>query len=132
LKKFCTILAVIALVTLSGVVFANSASAVSVVCNSHVDYPHNSTHVPGTVNVVGSTSCTLSGAPGIWQSIQLYRDGVSVAYGYNYQTSGGTYAEVTAATTCAPGQYYGRMRVDIPGYTPPSGYAQSSTVQIDC
>src|SRR5262249_17617495 len=41
---------------------AHSARAASpqavIVCKAKVNYPHSSTHVPGTVNATGSVTCT--------------------------------------------------------------------------
>lgn len=34
-----------------------AAASVIITCVSRVDYPHNSTHVPGMVNVVATTIC---------------------------------------------------------------------------
>lgn len=88
-------------------------------CVISTQNPHESSHLLGTVNVVGSVSCNLPVA-GIGLTVALYDSGVLVS-----TSSGGTgpttYYSLNASTsTCVPGIYQGMTTANI---VPPPGYA---------
>jgi hypothetical protein len=95
----------------------------TITCTPNVQNPHNSTHVPGTVNVVATFSCT---APVTELNVDaaLYRNGVLVAEsGYNSVT-GSSYAQNNAAEPCNNATYQGWGGFYVifpPGYEPPAG-----------
>jgi hypothetical protein len=84
------------------------------VCTPRVDWPHNSGHFGGTVNVVVTETCVAAPAPAPpMQEIQiaaaLYFNGV-LARNSGYSTFVETYiAENNAAVPCASGTYQGWM-----------------------
>ncbi|MEU4800095.1 hypothetical protein [Streptomyces sp. NPDC023327] len=98
------------------------ASAV-IRCEGQVQRPHNSTHVPGTVNVVVTVSCT-GPVPEITTRAALYKNGRLVnqsALRTQRNTRGG---QNNAAVRCSPGNYRGWMYFKVvfpPGYRPPTG-----------
>lgn len=111
------------------------ASAV-IRCEGQVQRPHNSTHVPGTVNVVVTVSCTAR-VPQITTRAALYKNGQLVnqsALRTQSNTAGG---QNNAAVRCSPGNYRGWMYFKVvfpPGYQPPTsstnGFGQE--VPISC
>ena len=116
---------------------ARSAAALApvITCEIQAQNPHNSTHVPGTVNVVGTTRCDHPVAS-ILMRIVLYKNGTPVASGISGRVVGAS-AQVNAATPCSPGVYTGLVAFWIvfpPLYFPPSGVGlvRSSSVSITC
>ncbi|MFC0842788.1 hypothetical protein ACFH04_03410 [Streptomyces noboritoensis] len=97
------------------------ASAV-IRCEGQVQRPHNSTHVPGTVNVVVTVSCSAP-VPEITTRAALYKNGQLVNQSalriqHNTRT-----AQNNAAVQCSPGNYRGWMYFKVvfpPGYQPPT------------
>ena len=114
-----------------------------ITCYPNVQDPHESHHVPETVNVVATVNCYHSdGLPAavtyMDMTIQLlygeYPNGEVVAQN-NCSNEGSSYLSCNAATsTCVPGYYYPWVYITIefpPGYTPQWGYTQGSTGPSD-
>lgn len=98
-------------------------AAAVITCTPNVQSPHNSTHVPGTVNVVVTLSCT---APVPYISIRaaLYRSGSLVKDSGAKSVYGARSAQNNAAEPCHGATYQGWMSyvVQFPaGYVPPTG-----------
>jgi hypothetical protein len=116
---------------------ARSAGTASVItCTPNVQNPHKSTHVPGTVNVVVTMSCTAPVSE-IWVDAALYRNGglvVESGYRVFYSTA---YGSNNAAEPCHTASYVGWGGFGVlfpPGYVPQwattSGFGNS--VYITC
>lgn len=108
-----------------------------IVCTVKADYPHNSTHVGGTVNFVGSVSCTSTVA-NIAQTTYLYdtTNGRNKVGQFPYQP-GTSSAKSNSALSCINGVYYGVSSTSVtfpPNYVPQSQYSRavSSKVTIQC
>src|SRR5690348_14061415 len=71
--RFAAYTATLALAALSVVLPATSASAQNIYCDAQPQYPHASTHVHGTVNVVATVSCDAP-VDYIIMTISLVRD----------------------------------------------------------
>jgi hypothetical protein len=114
---------------------AGSLAADVITCTAQANYPHNSSHVPGTVNAVITTSCTKPETQ-IEGIMSLYRNNVFVASGDN-TTTGSASMNMNAATPCVNGSYHSEGGVSVtfpPGYTPPFAdlWPVSATVSITC
>lgn len=114
---------------------ASSQAGSTITCNLTIDNPHNSTHVPETVNVVSHVTCD-NVVSSISITTKLFRAGIQVAssnsFGAEVFTLNGN-----AAVNCANGPYGGTADATVvfpPGYTPPSesGHVASSVVNITC
>lgn len=83
---------------------AAASAPLATTCRAQVQNPHASTHVPGTMNVVATASCTAS-VPHIALFVTLYDNGAYASSGANdvYFTSSDS---VNAATLCRLGHYY--------------------------
>lgn len=97
-------------------------------CTIKANYPHDSGHVPGTVNAVSTIFCT---APVTSLSIETSLDlgPVQVASGSN-SNGGSAFIQTNAATTCVPGEYDNIAHGDIvfpPGYEPPTATINASS-----
>lgn len=108
---------------LSGGFFAASpAQAASgpggsvITCTLKVNYPHNSTHVGGTVNVTSEIKCS-SNVDSIYISTGLRGAQSSNGWSQKFNTN---YHSSNAAATCKNGTYYG---VGSGTVTFPSGYS---------
>ena len=90
-------------------------------CSTSVDNPHESTHVPGTINTVVTVTC---GVPMTAESVtaHLYLDGSLVASG-SKTTSLKTKTQANAAIACTSGTFVGAGAVAV---VPPAGYSPSS------
>ncbi|ARZ66509.1 hypothetical protein SMD11_0843 [Streptomyces albireticuli] len=111
------------------------ASAV-IRCQGQVQRPHNSTHVPGTVNVVVTVSCTARVSE-ITTRAALYKNGHLVKQSALRTQSGTASAQNNAAVPCSPGNYRGWMYFKVvfpPGYNPPTASANGlgQEVPISC
>jgi hypothetical protein len=96
------------------------AAGPSIVCNINVQNPHNSTHVPGTVNVVSTVSCT-GAVTRIYEEVGLYLNGNIVSRA-PFSVVGSAYLSGNSATPCNPGTYQGAAAVKVtwpPGFNPP-------------
>lgn len=106
-----------------------------ITCTIQAQYPHDSSHVAGTANVVGTISCTAP-VSSLSITVELYYEGVLVSSS-SKSNAGQAFISHNAATTCVPGYYQGRATgyvVFPPGYVPPSGFigATSPSVFVDC
>lgn len=111
------------------------ASAV-IRCQGQVQRPHNSTHVPGTVNVVVTVSCSAA-VPEITTRAALYKNGQLVNQSTLRTQHNTRSAQNNAAVRCSPGNYRGWMYFKVvfpPGYNPPTGSANGlgQEVAISC
>jgi hypothetical protein len=108
-----------------------------IICEITVDNPHNSGHVPGTVNVVSHVNCTAPVAA-IVEVVGLYFNQADNRVG-----SGGDYRvwmpslDVNAAANCVPGIYVAAGLAGIyapPNYLPKYGEisAVSSAALLNC
>jgi hypothetical protein len=120
----------------SGFSAKSAGTATVITCTPIVQNPHKSTHVPGTVNVVVTMSCTAPVSE-IWVDAALYRNGGLVAesgYRVFYSTA---YGSNNAAEPCHTASYIGWGGFGVlfpPGYVPQwattSGFGNS--VYITC
>lgn len=101
-------------------------------CEVKANNPHNSSHVGGTVNGVGSVTCTSS-IPTIRIRTTLVRLGVTQTTGNN-TVSSTSYAQSNAALVCQPGQYQviAYASVDFPNGTTRSLETAGVTVSLTC
>lgn len=118
-----TVLTGPAIVATSGYAQGQVSAADTITCTPQVQYPHKSTHVPGTVNVVVTLSCTK---PVTRISIRaaLYRNGNLVKDSGAKNVYGASFAQNNAAEPCHTATYTGWMSYFVnfpPGYTPPTG-----------
>jgi hypothetical protein len=91
---------------------ATPAAAAAITCRIQVQNPHNSTHVPGTINVVATVNCTGQ-VSHIASFVTLYKNGAYAGSGANdvYNTSSDS---VNAAAGCVIGQdYYATASAEI-------------------
>jgi hypothetical protein len=103
---------------------SNSVANV-ITCTGNVQHPHKSSHVPGTVNVVVTVTCTQS-VPVIGIRAALYRDTVLVADSGQSNFYDVSFAQTNAAEPCHTAWYQGWMGFTVvfpPGYNPPDGSA---------
>lgn len=126
---------------LSGTVTAtitgtNLSSANVITCTGQAQYPHKSSHVPGTVNVVATVSCTAA-VTSIGIRAALYRNGALVKDSGAKYVYGTSFAQNNAAETCHNATYQGWMSFTVtfpPGYSPATGAGSDwgSSVSITC
>lgn len=111
-----------------------------ITCSGKVNYPHASSHVPGTVNVTDTISCndvvaSIVLRTYLWQRFDDIYEIVGRGSTTKYNT---TYANGNAASTnCVDTQYYGEGTVTVtapPGYSPATiqQTAYSPYVTIAC
>lgn len=82
-------------------------SAVSIItCTDNIQNAHNSTHVPGTVNVVGTVACD-SGVYELALYMRLHRNTVIVGTGSNVRV-GAANVQANASAPCSSGWYQER------------------------
>jgi hypothetical protein len=121
---------------------ANAAAADEeppITCFTNIDDPHQSSHVVGTVNVVGRVQCVFDPtdlpAPVTSLSLRLqllygpYPNGTVRSEGDFFNEEQASLSGNTA-TPCVPGYYYPWAYVTVvfpPNYEPPVGSAQGST-----
>ena len=110
--------------------------AAVIVCTGNVQNPHKSTHVPGTVNVVVTLTCTAR-VPQINIRAALYRNGLLVKDSGQKTVNNTSFASHNAAVPCVSGTYRGWMSTGVlfpPGYIPPTsaGSAFGNSVSITC
>jgi hypothetical protein len=106
-------------------------------CSLRVDYPHPSTHEPGTINVVARVECNRP-VQAIEMTLGLARDWQEVA-SRTFTNSGVASLTGNVATTlpCVPGAYQGAAaaRVTFPPTSMPASAilnSNSATREIDC
>lgn len=107
-----------------------------ITCIPNVEYPHNSSHVNGTVNVVVTIGCTKV-VPEISIRAALYFNGLLGAESTGHNVFGNNFAQDNAAVPCQNGTYQGWMSYVVffpPGYTPPTGSSSGfgAAVTITC
>lgn len=106
-----------------------------IVCNLFMHHPHNSHHVPGTVNASATAEC--SGAvPYIELNVGISRDGVLLG-GNQFFINNGSRVVGNSAAVCVPGVYRSVAVVSImwpAGYNPQQGTGNglSSAIPITC
>jgi hypothetical protein len=116
------------------VVNLKSVGPSTITCTAKANDPHDSSHVGGTVNFVGSISCTAPVAS-LKMTLYLYWDGYLQA---SKTKSNAGYASISnnVAAACTSGGWQGTTygTVTFPaGYTPHSGTVSDSNVQsISC
>jgi len=113
-----------------------ATAADTIVCTPTVQNPHKSTHVPGTVNVVVTLSCTQP-VPGINIRAALYLNGLLVKDSGQKTVNNSAFAQHNAAVPCQSGTYQGWMSYGVlfpPGYVPPTGASSGfgNVVSITC
>lgn len=110
-----------ALLTVGSVVTAAPANAIVVgVCTMNAQNPHGSTHVAGTINTVGTASCSIVMSE-IYVKAVLYRaDGASWA-GAASDYFNTNYEQSNAATSCSAGPATFRMSLSYV-LRAPAGY----------
>lgn len=106
-----------------------------ITCTPKVNYPHNSSHVGGTINVQVTMSCTypvdkISITASLWRGNSMLKAVNGISYGKASNAS-------NAPIACAPGSYYGMGTwvVTFPyGYVPrvQTGGGQSVVRAISC
>jgi hypothetical protein len=111
----------------------SDAEAAAVIrCEGQVQRPANSTHVPGTVNVVVTVSCSAP-VPEITTRGALYKNG-QLAQQSTLRTQRNTHtAQHSAAVRCSPGNYRGWMYFKVvfpPGYQQPTGSANRLGLEV--
>lgn len=105
-------------------------------CSSNTQYPHNSSHVSGTINAVGQVNCT-GVVRHISLTVTLYNNnGVPLSSGTSSANSVSTLS-ANAAIPCSGGAYYGGTIFNISypaNYNPStgSGSSWSPTVDLSC
>ena len=98
---------------------AHSAD-VPVVCEVDSQYPHKSSHVPGTINFVATLACNMP-VYNIRMRVALYQNGNLVAESEYKSKGDGAYAQENIAVACASGEYQGWAYFEWdnpPGYSP--------------
>ena len=96
------------------------AAGVTITCTLNAgQYPHKSTHVPGTVNYVATASCD---APVVSVTVAAtLQPPIPYAPIHGQPGSGTISAQSNAAKACTNGNYYGYATMTVvfpPGYTP--------------
>jgi hypothetical protein len=104
-------------------------------CHFQVDKPHKSTHVPGTVNVVGWIQCNRP-VERIEMTLGLALNGVELKSA-TFANTGSAYLQGNVAVPCVSGTYNGAAvaRVTFPPGSFPrigNGHAGSGNVSIIC
>ncbi|MGI9033310.1 MAG: hypothetical protein ACR2HY_06450 [Acidimicrobiales bacterium] len=94
-------------------------AAATITCTVKANDPHQSTHVPTNVNVVGTTKCTAP-MTALTMTVNLFNDGRLV--GTNTKANAGKAAIlVNAAVHCVSGTYNGTATATLvfpPGFLP--------------
>jgi hypothetical protein len=114
---------------------AAAAADFVITCILRVDYPHNSSHVDGTVNTVAQVSCD-SAMTSLTLLLQLYYNG-SVANSVIQENFGAASLTQNVAAPCIPGgwQAHAETLVEFPaGVVPPALYdsEDSQPISIGC
>lgn len=82
-----------------------SALTDSIVCELQINNAHKSTHVPGTINITATWSCTAP-VSSLAIAITLYRNDIYVSEGSN-SNSGSSSLQANAYNGCDTGSYQG-------------------------
>lgn len=106
----------------------------TITCTLTIDYPHASTHVPKTANVVAHWRCTAP-VSSLSMDVQLYYGPFEVGTGHSANCCSSS-LNGNAAASCLTGTYYGYVQgtaVSPPGYTPSSVYrTNESSAYVTC
>ena len=125
-RRFLVLLSsVAAVVALTGFLSPGVAAAAPtpvINCFLNLDYPHASSHVPGTVNVVANVTCTAPVSQ-ITLDVQLIRDGNYIEPAGSCLNEGSGYLQCNAAEVCHSGSFYS-AQANAEVIFPP-GYAAS-------
>jgi hypothetical protein len=120
--------------TAAAVPALKSVGPTTITCTAKANNPHNSTHVGGTVNFVGSISCTAPVAL-LRMTVSLYWDGY-IQGSKPKSNAGQASISNNVAAPCTSGGWQGTTLGTVtfpPGYTPRSGVVSASNVQsISC
>jgi len=114
----------------------NAAGPPVITCSAISDYPHNSSHVPGTINVVGRGVCDYP-VGSIDVVTGLFLGGTTiVGTGARVQANVASLS-APASAPCVAGSYIGVADVIFtapPGYEPPAIrlVGQSPSVSLGC
>ena len=112
----------------------SGGGGVTITCTATANNPHDSSHVGGTVNFVGSVSCTAPVAS-LKLTLSLYWDGYLQAS--NIKSNAG-FASISnnVAAPCTSGGWQGTTYASVvfpPGFSPASGVISDSNVKsISC
>jgi hypothetical protein len=105
-----------------------------ITCSLTIDYPHESSHVPATVNVVAHWSCT-SAVASLSMSVQLFYAGLQIGSGRASNTGQASLNGNAAATGCISGYYSGAVVGSVvfpPGYSGSGSRSNSSEAYVTC
>jgi hypothetical protein len=107
-----------------------AATNAVIVCNLTIDYPHASSHVPETVNVVAHWNCDHA-MSSLEMDVYLDYGGIQVGHGHSQNTLSSSLNGNAASNGCLDGLYDGYASgsaIAPPGYTPSAqtGYVSSS------
>jgi hypothetical protein len=94
-----------------------------IVCTINVQFPHKSSHVPGTVNEVATVTCT-SPVSELALNVGMYFNGV-LKVSLPFDNAGSAFIQGNVATPCVSGTYVGTADAAVlfpPGYEPPEGF----------
>lgn len=113
----------------------NLGTTNTITCRITTEYPHDSHHVAGTVNVRGWITCT-SAVSSLSITTDLYYVAAKVA-SRSASNFGQAFIQTNASTTCVPGYYQGKSRGTVvfpPGYVPQSAVIahDSPLIFVDC
>jgi hypothetical protein len=115
--------------------YSKDGLLIDINCLLRLDYPHNSSHVDGTVNVAAQVTCDTP-VSSITLLLQLYYNG-SVANSNINENAGqlSLYNQVAAPCINGGWQAHAETLVNFPpGVVPPSAYdsEDSQQISIDC
>jgi hypothetical protein len=106
----------------------------TITCALTIDYPHASSHVPETANVVAHWRCTAP-VSSLSMDVQLYYGVFEVGTGHSSNCCSSS-LNGNAAANCLTGTYYGYVQGTVvfpPGYTPSSAYrTNESSAYVTC
>ncbi|GGF15026.1 hypothetical protein GCM10011399_06170 [Subtercola lobariae] len=106
-----------------------------ITCTIKTNYPHNSGHVFGTVNVTADVLCSAP-VGGLNVNVALQRNGATTSTGRS-QNGGQNYLSANAAVGCVNGRYQGLSHISVTfpaGFSPSVAGTDSSSISrnIDC
>lgn len=108
----------------------------TITCTLQAQYPHTSTHVPGTINAVATNGCSGFVTTIKLQSALYYGStGNLAAFGPLVTVTGGAAAQSNVSISCITGSFFQKAFTTVtwpPGYSPSpqSWTATSATVDI--
>jgi hypothetical protein len=116
-------------------VAVNAEGPPVITCQVVSDFPHNSSHAPGRINVVGRVDCSAPIAE--IDLIEALFSGNTVANAKQRVAPNFATLSVQADIACVPGTYFGladAILIAPPGYSPPGIHAvfESPPVSLSC